>query len=160
MRILVTGGAGFIGSHVVDAYVARGHHVTVVDDLSTGRKTNVNPKARFIKADIRDSSLSRLFKKGRFDLVNHHAAQLDVRKSVSEPTFDASVNILGLLNLLELSRLNKVKKFIFLPRRAGPIMVNVTVLRGKRPRPSPSLPTVSPNWQANITSGPTERSMG
>lgn len=113
MRILVTGGAGFIGSHVVDAYVARGHHVTVVDDLSTGRKTNVNPKARFIKADIRDSSLSRLFKKGRFDLVNHHAAQLDVRKSVSEPTFDASVNILGLLNLLELSRLNKVKKFIF-----------------------------------------------
>lgn len=113
MRILVTGGAGFIGSHVVDAFVARGHRVTVVDNLSTGRKANVNPKARFVKADIRDASLSSLFKRGRFDLVNHHAAQLDVRKSVSDPTFDASVNILGLLNLLEHSRLNKVKKFIF-----------------------------------------------
>ncbi|MBK8574751.1 MAG: NAD-dependent epimerase/dehydratase family protein [Elusimicrobia bacterium] len=113
MRILVTGGAGFIGSHVVDAFVARGHRVTVVDDFSTGRKANLNPKARLVRSDIRDTSLSRLFKKERFDLVNHHAAQLDVRKSVSDPLFDASVNVFGLINLLELSRLNKVKKFVF-----------------------------------------------
>ncbi|MBL8023929.1 MAG: NAD-dependent epimerase/dehydratase family protein [Elusimicrobia bacterium] len=113
MRILVTGGAGFIGSHIVDAYLGHGHQVTVVDDLSTGRRHNLNPHVRLINADIRDASLSRVFIKERFDLVNHHAAQLDVRKSVSDPVFDASVNVLGLLNLLELSRRYKVKKFIF-----------------------------------------------
>ncbi len=85
----------------------------MVDDLSTGRKANLNPKADFVKADICGASLSRLFIKGQFDVVNHHAAQLDVRKSVSDPMFDARVNILGLLNLLELSRLHKVKKFVF-----------------------------------------------
>lgn len=113
MKILVTGGAGFIGSHIVDAYVAGGHRVTVVDDLSTGKRKNLHPRARFVKADIRDASLSRLFKRGRFDVVNHHAAQMDVRRSVSDPVFDANINVLGLLNILDLSRRNGVKKIIF-----------------------------------------------
>lgn len=113
MKILVTGGAGFIGSHIVDAYVTRGHRVTVVDDLSNGKRKNLNPRARFVKTDIRAKSLSRLFKRERFDVVNHHAAQMDVRRSVNDPVFDASVNVMGLLNLLDLSRQNGVRKFIF-----------------------------------------------
>jgi UDP-glucose 4-epimerase len=113
MKILVTGGAGFIGSHVVDAYVAEGHKVTVVDDLSTGKKVNLNPKARFVKADVGSKKLASLFKSGKFDAVNHHTAQIDVRKSVLDPTEDARVNVMGLLNILELSRQCGVKKFIF-----------------------------------------------
>lgn len=113
MRILVTGGAGFIGSHLVDAYVGAGHRVTVVDDLSSGRKANIHPKARFVKADIQKGGLDRLFREGRFDVVNHHAAQMDVRRSVADPLFDARVNVVGLLHLLELSRTHGVKKFIF-----------------------------------------------
>lgn len=113
MNILVTGGAGFIGSHIVDAYVAGGHRVTIVDDLSTGKRKSLNPRARFVKGDIRDKGLSRLFKRDQFDVVNHHAAQMDVRRSVNDPVFDASVNVIGLLNLLDLSRQSGVKKFIF-----------------------------------------------
>ena len=113
MRILVTGGAGFIGSHVVDAYLEQGHEVVVVDDLSTGRKTNLNPRAEFVEMDIQDERLSELFAKFRFDVVNHHAAQMDVRKSVVDPRFDARVNILGSLNLLENCVKHGVKKFIF-----------------------------------------------
>ncbi len=113
MNILVTGGAGFIGSHVADEYIRMGHHVTVVDDLSTGKKKNLNPKARFVKADIQSPGLSRVFKQGRFDVVNHHAAQIDVRCSVIDPGADARINILGLLNILELSRIYKVRKIIF-----------------------------------------------
>src|SRR5438477_13158926 len=101
MKILVTGGAGFIGSHVVDIYIAEGHDVTVVDDLSSGKKKNVNPKARLVTADVRDPNLSTLFMESRFEVVNHLAAQMDVRKSVQDPFFDASVNILGTLRLLE-----------------------------------------------------------
>ncbi|MGQ0644933.1 MAG: NAD-dependent epimerase/dehydratase family protein [Elusimicrobiota bacterium] len=114
MDILVTGGAGFIASHVADAYIALGHRVTVVDDLSTGKKANLPRRARFVRADVRSAAALRaLFRKGRFQVVNHHAAQIDVRKSVADPVFDAQVNLLGLLNLLELSRLHKVRKFIF-----------------------------------------------
>lgn len=113
MKVLVTGGAGFIGSHVVDAYVSAGHRVTVLDNLSTGKKKNLNPRARFVKGDVRDKNLSRMFKMARFDVVNHHAAQIDVRRSVADPLLDADINIMGLLNLLELSRLNRVKKVIF-----------------------------------------------
>jgi UDP-glucose 4-epimerase len=112
MRILVTGGAGFIGSHVVDTYVAAGHEVTVVDDLSSGKKRQLNPAARFVRADIRDERLERVFKKGRFDIVNHHAAQMDVRRSVEDPRFDADVNVLGLLNVLQLARKHGVRKMI------------------------------------------------
>jgi len=113
MRILVTGGAGFIASHIVDAYIEQGHEVVVVDDLSTGKKSNLNPKAGFHAMDVRDPNIVSVFEKGHFDLVNHHAAQIDVRKSVSDPFFDASVNILGTLRLLECCRSFKVKKFIF-----------------------------------------------
>src|SRR5688500_13637964 len=113
MKILVTGGAGFIGSHVVDRYVEMGHRVTVVDNLSSGKRANLNPKARFLKADVRSPELARRLRRERFDAVNHHAAQIDVRKSVADPAFDAQVNVLGLLNLLELARGWRVKRFLF-----------------------------------------------
>src|SRR4030043_525605 len=101
MKILVTGGAGFIGSHVVDAYLENGHQVFVVDNLSTGFIENVNPKAKFFKMDIQNRDIENLFKEERFDIVNHHAAQMDVRKSVKDPMYDASINVLGSINLLE-----------------------------------------------------------
>src|SRR5262245_12782893 len=104
MKILVTGGAGFIGSHIADAYLAQGHEVTVIDDLSSGKKQNLNPKAHFMTIDVRDPNVSTLFGKSGFDIVNHHAAQMDVRRSVQDPFFDASVNILGTLRLLECCR--------------------------------------------------------
>lgn len=113
MRILVTGGAGFIGSHVVDAYVSARHQVTVVDNLVSGNVKNLNRRARFVKADVREKEMERVFKFGRFDVINHLAAQIDVRRSVENPVFDADVNILGLLNVLELSRKSRVKKIIF-----------------------------------------------
>jgi len=113
MKILVTGGAGFIGSNIVDAYVGAGHEVVVVDDLSTGRKENVNPKARLVKIDIQDPGLERVFQETKFDVINHHAAQMDVRRSVADPKFDASVNILGMLNLLESGKKYGVGKVIF-----------------------------------------------
>ncbi len=113
MKILVTGGAGFIGSHVVDAYIQSGHKVFIIDNLLTGNRKNVNPKAAFIELDIRSEELRNVFERERFDLVNHHAAQMDVRRSVEDPSFDASVNILGVLNVLENCRKTDVRKFIF-----------------------------------------------
>lgn len=114
MKVLVTGGAGFIGSHVVDAFIERGDHVVVLDNLSSGNLENLNRKAEFIEGDITNRSLvMRLFKEHRFDIVNHHAAQLDVRKSVANPVFDAEQNIIGSLNLLEASReVGSVKRFM------------------------------------------------
>ena len=114
MKILITGGAGFIASNIADAYVKAGHKVVIVDNLSSGKRKNLNPKAKFIKADIRDGKkIAAIFAGEKFDVVNHHAAQIDVRKSVADPVFDAQVNVLGTLNLLENSVKNKVKKFIF-----------------------------------------------
>lgn len=113
MNILVTGGAGFIGSHVVDAYIARGHHVVVVDDLSTGRRENLNPDAAFYELDIRSEKIETVFREHAIDVVNHHAAQMDVRKSVADPVYDAEINILGMLNLLQNGIRHKVQKFIF-----------------------------------------------
>ncbi len=113
MKILVTGGAGFIGSNVVDAYIEKGYEVIVVDDLSTSKKDNLNKKARFYKFDICDTALEGVFKKEKIDVVNHHAAQVDVRKSISDPAFDARVNIEGSLNILENCRKYKIKKIIF-----------------------------------------------
>jgi UDP-glucose 4-epimerase len=103
VRILVTGGAGFIGSHLVDALVLRGDRVSVVDDLSTGRETNLNRAARVHRVDIRDAvALEKVFAEERPEVVSHHAAQTDVRRSMSDPAFDAQVNILGFVNLLHL----------------------------------------------------------
>ncbi len=113
MNILVTGGAGFIGSHIADACIKEGHAVTIIDDLSMGKMENVNPKATFVNMDIRSKELPQLFEKGKFQTVIHLAAQMDVRKSVDDPQFDASVNILGSVNLLEQSKRTGVKKFIF-----------------------------------------------
>jgi UDP-glucose 4-epimerase len=113
MKILVTGGAGFIGSHVVDAYVLAGHDVLVMDDLSTGRPENVHPKARLVRLDIRSGSARQLVERERPDVLNHHAAQMSVGRSVADPVFDAEVNILGLLNLLEGARSGGVSRVIF-----------------------------------------------
>ena len=114
MKILVAGGAGFIGSHVVDSYIKNGHRVWVVDDESTGRRSNVNKKALYRRLDIRDRKrLLGIFNKTKFDVINHHAAQIDLRYSVTDPQFDATVNILGTLNLLEGAALCRAQKFIF-----------------------------------------------
>ncbi|HXG30371.1 MAG TPA: SDR family oxidoreductase [Thermodesulfobacteriota bacterium] len=114
MKILVTGGAGFIGSWVADAFIAEGNEVLIVDDLSTGVEENIPEEAGFIKGDIRDRGLlERVFSQFRPDIVSHHAAQMDVRRSVEDPVFDAEVNIIGTINLLELSTKNGVKRFIF-----------------------------------------------
>src|SRR5215510_5042254 len=113
MKIVVTGGAGFIGSHVVDAYVAAGHAVVVVDDLSTGHRENLNPKARLVEMDIADPRIVDLIAAERPAVLNLHAAQMDVRRSVADPAFDARTNILGTINLLEGGRRAKVQRVIF-----------------------------------------------
>jgi UDP-glucose 4-epimerase len=112
--ILVTGGAGFVGSHVVDAYVAAGHSVVVVDNLSTGSREQVHPAARLVEKDINDQDLVDLLMEERPDVVNHHAANPSVSVSVWRPIFDASQNVLGTLNLLEASRMAGVRKFIYI----------------------------------------------
>ncbi len=113
MKILVTGGAGFIGSHVVDAYLEAGHQVVVVDDLSTGKKENLNPKAKFHQMDILDDKLQHLLQDEHIEVVNHHAAQIKVKASLEDPYFDVKVNVLGSVLLLDLCRRAGVKKFIY-----------------------------------------------
>jgi len=109
----VTGGAGFIGSHVADAHLAAGDDVTILDNLSTGRRENVPAKAKLVEADIRSPEARELLAKGGFTVLNHHAAQMDVRRSVEDPVFDAGVNVVGLLNLLEGARAGGVKRVVF-----------------------------------------------
>ena len=113
MKVLVTGGAGFIGSHVVDACVAASHDVVVVDDLSTGKRENLNPRARFHQLDIADARTADLIRDEKPDVVNHHAAQMDVRRSVADPLFDARVNVLGTIHLLEAARQAGVRRLVF-----------------------------------------------
>jgi UDP-glucose 4-epimerase len=113
MKVLVTGGAGFIASHIVDAYVERGHDVTVVDDLSSGRRENVNPKAELVVADLRDPNTVADLRKRGFELVNHHAAQIDVRVSVADPAADAELNIVATLRLFQALIDEGVKKIVF-----------------------------------------------
>ena len=114
MRILVTGGAGFIGSHVADRFVALGHEVAVFDDLSTGFREFVNPKARFYHADLADAdAVESCVAEFRPEIVDHHAAQIDVRQSVAEPRHDAKVNVLGSLGLLESCTRHRVRKFVY-----------------------------------------------
>jgi UDP-glucose 4-epimerase len=113
LNILVTGGAGFIGSHVVDLYVENGHNVTVLDDLSSGKEKNINPKATFVKMDVRDSHICDIFVKYQIQAVNHLAAQISVRNSVDDPMNDADINIKGIINVLECIKTNKIQKFVF-----------------------------------------------
>jgi len=114
MKILVTGGAGFIGSNVADAFIDAGHEVVIMDNLFTGRWENINPKAKFYLLDVRSPEVEKVFEKEQFDVVNHHAAQMSVPASVQDPSFDASVNVLGFINLLEAARKTKVGKIIFI----------------------------------------------
>ncbi|KPK62701.1 UDP-glucose 4-epimerase [candidate division WOR_3 bacterium SM23_42] len=112
MKILVTGGCGFIGSHIVDAYVAKGHEVVVIDDLSTGNIDNLNRKAKFYQEKIYNN-IAGIFEEEKFQLINHHAAQINVRTSVDDPIYDAQVNVLGTTNLLHLASRYGIKRFIF-----------------------------------------------
>lgn len=114
MKIMVTGGAGFIGSNVVDGYIQAGHEVLVVDNLFTGKRSNVNPEARFYEMDIRSPDMGQLMETNRPDILCHHAAQISVPDSVSKPLEDAEINILGLINLLESAVKYNVKKVIFI----------------------------------------------
>ena len=113
MKVLVTGGAGFIGSHLVDRLVLEGHEAVVVDNLATGKRRNINRGARFYKMDIQSWRLERVFRNERPNVVMHLAAQMDVRKSVEDPMFDAQVNVLGTLNVLQQAVKHGVRKVVF-----------------------------------------------
>ena len=113
MKILVTGGAGFIGSNLVDALIKKGNGVVVVDNLYMGKTENINPEARFYLMDIRSKELAKLFEAEKIEVVYHQAAQMDVRKSVEDPMFDADVNVSGTLNLLQNSVNHNIKRFLF-----------------------------------------------
>jgi UDP-glucose 4-epimerase len=113
MKIVVTGGAGFIASHIVDAYIQLNHEVYVIDDLSTGRNRNLNSSAKLYSLDIADPKAGQLIAEIKPHILNHHAAQMDVRRSVADPTFDARVNIIGFINLLEACKDAGVKRVIF-----------------------------------------------
>jgi len=113
MNILVTGGAGFIGSNLADALIEEKHNVTIIDDLSTGKRRNIPRKARFHEMDIASPVVDKVFESGKFDQVFHLAAQMDVRRSVENPSNDAEINILGGINLLQASVKHKIKRFVF-----------------------------------------------
>ncbi len=113
MNILITGGAGFIGSSIADAYRERGHDLFIVDNLSTGVLENVPKGATFYQMDIRDEGLADIVAEHNIDVINHHAAQIDVRRSVEDPRYDLSVNVLGSLNVIEAGLRHDVKRIIF-----------------------------------------------
>lgn len=113
MKILVTGGAGFIGSHIADAYLAAGHEVHILDNLSTGKRENIPAAATFHELDLNDPEVAELLAFQQFEVINHQAAQMDVRRSVADPVFDAQTNILGTLQLLQGGLKAGLKKFIF-----------------------------------------------
>jgi len=114
VKILVTGGAGFIGSNVVDGYIEKGNTVVVVDNLFTGKRGNLNPAAAFYEVDIRSPKIEKIIEQERPEMINHHAAQISVPASVEDPSFDADVNVKGLITLLEASRKNGVRKVVFI----------------------------------------------
>ena len=113
MRILVTGGAGFIGSHIVDRYLEMGHEVAIVDNLSTGRRENLNPNATFFEKSILDPDLCKVFEEFSPEVVNHQAAQVNVRRSVEDPAFDAQTNVLGSINVFRSAAEAKCRKVIY-----------------------------------------------
>jgi UDP-glucose 4-epimerase len=113
LKVLVTGGAGFIGSHVCDVFLASGHEVIALDNLSSGKKANLDPQVRLAELDIRSPEAAALIEREKPQVICHLAAQMDVRRSVEDPRFDAECNVLGMLNLLEAARKAGVRKFIF-----------------------------------------------
>jgi UDP-glucose 4-epimerase len=113
MEVLVTGGAGFIGSNIVDGLIKEGHKVIVVDNLSTGKKENLNKEVEFFQLDIRDQELEKVFEENNITHVIHHAAQIDVQHSIKDPLFDAQNNILGTINVLEMAKEYEVEKIIY-----------------------------------------------
>jgi UDP-glucose 4-epimerase len=137
-KVLVTGGAGFIGSHVADAFLARGDQVWVVDNLSSGREANVPAEAQFVRLDVGAAELDALFREvGGFDVVNHHAAQIDVRKSVSDPRADAAINIDAFLNVTECARRHGTKRIVFVS--SGGVVYGEPDVR-PTPETAPKLP--------------------
>jgi UDP-glucose 4-epimerase len=139
-KCLVTGGAGFIGSHLADRLIKEGYKIVVIDNLSTGKKENLNPRAKFYKANICNSAISQIFKKEKPHFVFHYAAHIEARESVKNPIFDAKTNILGSLNVLENCRKYKVSKIIF-ASSGGEIYGNANVI----PTPETYFPSpVSP----------------
>jgi UDP-glucose 4-epimerase len=154
MKCLVTGGAGFIGSHLVDKLIKKGHEVVVIDNLSTGKKENLNPRAKFYKVDICDSKISQIFKKEKPQIIFHYAAQIDVRKSVEDPIEDAKINILGSLNIIQnfirensCSNSRKFAKVIF-ASTGGAIYGDADII--PTPETYPELP-LSPYGIAKLT---------
>jgi len=147
-RVLVTGGAGFIGSHIADGYLAEGFEVTVLDNLSSGRRENVPRGAEFIEADIRSEKARQALARGGFTVLNHHAAQMDVRVSVTDPMFDADTNIMGLLNLLQGARDGEVEHVVF-ASSGGVVYGESDAL--PHPEAAPKLP-VSPYGVSKLTS--------
>jgi len=112
-RVLLTGGAGFIGSHLVRAHLGAGDEVTVLDDLSSGKAENLPEGVRLVRADVRSPEARSLAATGGFTILNHHAAQMDVRRSVEDPLYDAQINVIGLLNVLEGARAGGVRRVVF-----------------------------------------------
>lgn len=148
MRIVVTGGAGFIASQVADAYVALGHEVLVIDNLSTGFKANVNAKAAFVEADVRSEAAARAVEAFKPEALNLHAAQIDVRKSVVEPRFDADTNIGGTLNLVEAGRRGGALTRVVYAASGGSMYGDTQVL--PTPETEPAAP-VSPYGVSKFT---------
>ncbi|MBA3758951.1 MAG: NAD-dependent epimerase/dehydratase family protein [Gemmatimonadota bacterium] len=139
-KVLVTGGAGFIGSHIAEGYLRDGWEVVVLDDLSRGQESNVPKGARFVRADIRSPEARQTLATGRFDVLNHHAAQIDVRVSVDRPGFDSHINVVGFVNLLEGAGEGGVKRVIF-ASSGGVVYGDPTVI--PTPETAPKLP-ISP----------------
>ncbi|HTC23107.1 MAG TPA: NAD-dependent epimerase/dehydratase family protein [Gemmatimonadales bacterium] len=136
-RVLVTGGAGFIGSHIAEAFLAQGWEVTVLDDLSRGNERNIPKGARFVRADIRSDEARKTLAEGHYDVLDHHAAQIDVRVSVDQPAHDAAINLVGFVNLLEGAAAGGVKRVVF-ASSGGVVYGETTVFPtpetdGKRP---------------------------
>ena len=114
MKILVTGGAGFIGSHITELLIENKHDIIIIDNLSTGQKQNINERARFYKEDLSNhDKIKEIIEKEKPEIIYHLAAQIDVRKSVEDPVEDARINIINAINLLKLAKNNNIKHFIF-----------------------------------------------
>jgi UDP-glucose 4-epimerase len=146
MKALVTGGAGFIGSQVADALIENGHHVEIIDNLFTGRRENLPAKAVFHHLDIRSDEIHDVFARGGFDVMFHLAAQMDVRKSVADPAYDAQANILGGINLLQACKNTGVKKVIFSSTGGAIYGEQVEFPAKKITRKTPVPLTAFPNW--------------